>query len=100
MAERKIREAIEKNEFDGIGGIDKKIDNKKYFSTPREYRMTYHILRNSGILPEETEIKKYLEQISKMIKQSNNPSVIKELYHEQLHLQTKYNLLMEMRKDY
>ncbi len=55
IAEQRIREAITKGEFENLQGSGKYIDNTEYFSVPEEKRIAYHILRNSGFVPEELQ---------------------------------------------
>ena len=48
LAERKIAEAIERGELDGLPGAGKPLDLEDDPLVPEELRMAYRILRNAG----------------------------------------------------
>jgi len=48
LAERKIAEAIERGEFDGLPGAGKPLHLDDDPLVPEELRMAYRILRNAG----------------------------------------------------
>lgn len=54
--EQKIREAMERGEFDGLAGKGKPLDLDAYFNTPEDLRMAYSILKSNDFVPEEVEI--------------------------------------------
>jgi hypothetical protein len=54
IAERKIREAIANGEFDVVPR-DGAVDLEEYFKLPTELRLSYSILKNAGVVPEEVE---------------------------------------------
>lgn len=56
LAEEKIREAIERGEFDDLEGAGRKIDLTEYFNTPAEYRAGYSLLKSNKFVPGEVEL--------------------------------------------
>ena len=54
--EQKIREAMERGEFDDLAGKGKPLDLDAYFNTPEDLRMAYSILKSNDFVPEEVEI--------------------------------------------
>jgi Domain of unknown function (DUF1992) len=54
--EEKIREAIERGEFDNLDGKGKPIDLNAYFETPEDLRMAFSMLRSNEFVPQEVEL--------------------------------------------
>jgi hypothetical protein len=66
--EELIRLAIERREFKDLTGQGKPVDLSDYFNTPEDIRLTYSILKNAGILPEEIEYLNSIEQLKVELK--------------------------------
>ncbi len=62
-AEKIIREAMERGEFDDLPGKGKPIDLTAYFDTPEEVRLAYSILKNAGMVPREVELLKEIAEL-------------------------------------
>jgi len=58
IAEQRIREAVEKGEFDNLEGRGKPIVFEDETWIPEDLRLAYRILRNAGCLPQELELRK------------------------------------------
>ena len=58
IAEQRIREAIERGEFDNLEGRGKPLDLRDESWVPEDLRMAYKILKNAGCLPAELELRK------------------------------------------
>jgi hypothetical protein len=56
LAEEKIREAIERGEFEGLGGEGRRIDHTEYFNTPAEHRVGYSLLKSNKFVPGEVQL--------------------------------------------
>jgi hypothetical protein len=63
LIENKIREAIEKGEFDNLPGKGKPLDLTEYFNTPGELRLGYAMLRSAGHVPVEVELRREIEAL-------------------------------------
>ncbi len=68
VAERRIREAMERGEFDGLPGAGQplKLDNDAL--VPPELRVAYKILKNAGCLPPELELRKEIVTLRELIR--------------------------------
>ena len=97
IAEQKIQEAIRNGEFDNLEGSGKPLDHSDYFSAPPELRMSFHLLKNAGIVPEEVELLNSIHRITGHIKSSLTSDEKERLTREKVLLQNKYNMLKEQR---
>jgi hypothetical protein len=97
LAEQRIREAIEKGEFEHLEGFGKPIDNSEYFAIPAEERIAYHILKNAGAVPEEVELRKRAYEISQQINKARSSKDLPELERKRNLLETQIRLLAESR---
>ncbi|MFN8576226.1 MAG: DUF1992 domain-containing protein [Candidatus Sericytochromatia bacterium] len=68
IVEQKIQEAIRNGEFDNLELKGKPLDLDDIGSLPNENKMAYKILKNSGLLPEEMELKKEIFNLENIIK--------------------------------
>ena len=97
IAEQKIQEAIKNGEFDDLEFAGKPLDHSDYFSAPPELRMSFHILKNAGVVPEEVELLNSIHRITKHIKSALTSDEKERLRREKVLLQDKYNLMKEHR---
>jgi hypothetical protein len=63
LIEEKIREAMEKGEFDNLPGKGKPLDLDAYFATPADLRLGYSVLKSAGCLPIEVELQNEIESL-------------------------------------
>ena len=61
--EDKIRQAIERGEFDDLEGKGKPLDLDAYFATPEDLRLAYSLLKSNQFVPEEVEILKEISAL-------------------------------------
>lgn len=97
IAEKRIQEAIEKGEFDHLEGSGKPLDHSDYFNAPRELRMSFHILKNAGVVPEEVHLLNNIHQLTTHIQSALTPEEKERLIREKTILQNKLNMLKECR---
>ncbi len=57
LAERRITESIEKGELDSIEGAGEPLKLDEDSFVPEELRLSYKVLRNSGFIPPELELR-------------------------------------------
>lgn len=57
IAERKIFEAIERGEFDSLSGAGKPLKFEDEAFIPEDLKMAYKVLKNSGFVPPELELR-------------------------------------------
>jgi hypothetical protein len=67
IAERKIKEAEERGEFDNLPGKGKPMEKDDYDSVPGDLRIAYKILKNSNCLPPELELRKEIRNLEDML---------------------------------
>jgi hypothetical protein len=67
IAERKIQEAIRNGEFDNLLNRGRPIDMDEDCLVPPELRMAYRVLKSSGCIPPELEIRNEIISLRSMI---------------------------------
>ncbi len=67
IAEKMIFEAIERGEFDNLSGAGSPLKLEDETFVPEDLRMAYKVLKNSGFLPPELEMKKEIVNMQDMI---------------------------------
>ena len=96
--EQKIREAIERGDFDNLSGKGKPIDLDAYFNTPEDLRMAFSILKSNEFVPEEVEIFKEIAKLRQTLSETTDESE-KELLQKRLHERgLALSLMMEKRR--
>ncbi len=68
IAEQRIREAIERGEFDRLPGAGRPLVLEDDSMIPHELRAAYRILRNAGCLPPELELRKEILTLRDLIR--------------------------------
>ena len=56
IAQRKIQEAIDAGEFDGLSNAGQTLDLESYFALPPHLRMAYSVLKSANCVPQEIEL--------------------------------------------
>ena len=95
LVEQKIREAMRAGEFDRLEGAGRPINLDAYFSTPAELRAAYAVLKNAGILPEEAQLLKEIDELKARLEGSRDEAERESLKRGIGDLTLKYNLLVE-----
>jgi hypothetical protein len=95
IAERKIREAQEKGEFDNLPGKGKPLQLEDDSQVPEELRLAYKILKNADCLPPELELKKDIIRMEEMLRGVQD---VKEKYRLMKKLNFQIMKLNMMRK--
>ncbi len=67
VAERKIREALERGEFDRLEGAGKPLVFDDEAFVPEDLRAAYRVLKNAGCIPPELEIRKEIVALRDLI---------------------------------
>lgn len=65
--EQKIREAMERGEFDNLRGKGKPLDLNAYFDTPEDLRMAFSILKSNEFVPEEVEVFREIAELKERL---------------------------------
>lgn len=99
IIEQRIQEAINNGEFDNLDLKGQVLDFSYLKSLPEDVRMGYTILKNSGLLPEEMQLKKEIYSIEELINSSKLSGVELETEKEKLKNKLmRYKMMMEKRK--
>ena len=67
LAERRIKEAIEKGEFDDLPGTGQPLKLEDDSNVPEDLRMAYKILRNAGCVPPEVSLRKEISKAEDLL---------------------------------
>jgi hypothetical protein len=97
IAEQKIREAMERGEFDNLPYHGKPLKLDDLTGVPAHLRMGYKILKNAGILPEEMQLKKEIVSLQDLLDACYDAierSTIERQMNEKV---LRYNMMMEKR---
>jgi hypothetical protein len=99
--EVRIREAIERGDFDNLPNKGKPIDLSGWQKTPPGHRLSYSILKNAGYSPREVHTKKVMAELrsqlenepdedrkSRLIKKLNTLSITDALQMESVRKKT------------
>jgi hypothetical protein len=70
--EEKIRQAIERGEFDDLKGKGKPIDLSAYFNTREDLRMAHAMLKSNQFVPEEVEMLREITELKEQIRNCSN----------------------------
>ncbi len=90
IAENRIREAMERGEFDGLPGAGQPLKLDGDGMVPAELRVAYKILKNAGCLPPELELRKEIITLRDLVRavedDGEKRTRIRELNHKLLKL--------------
>ena len=95
IAEQKIREAIERGEFDDPAYHGKPLKLDDLSGLPAPLRMGYKILQNAGVLPPEMQLKRDIVALQDLINACLDEAerqTIQRARHEKM---LRYDLMIE-----
>jgi hypothetical protein len=69
IAETRIAAAISAGEFDGLAGTGSRLVLDDDSAIPEDLRVAYRILKNSGFLPPEHQLRKEISQLESLLLQ-------------------------------
>ena len=95
LVEQKIREAQRAGEFDDLEGAGRPVNLDAYFSTPEELRAGYAVLKSAGVLPEEAQLRREINELKERLNSCEGPSERERLTRELSQLTLKYSLMVE-----
>ena len=95
IAEQKIREAIERGEFDDLPFHGIPVIPEDLSSVPEELRMAYKLLKNAGVLPEELQVRKEILTLQDLINACHDEETRQQLVVQMNEKILRYNIMME-----
>lgn len=99
IIEQRIQQAIDNGDFDNLELKGQPLDFSHLSLLPAEMRMGYTVLKNSGLIPEEMELKKEIYSIEQLINSSELSEVETATEKEKLKEKIlKYKIMMESKK--
>ena len=98
IVEEKIREAMEAGEFDRLEGAGRPVNLEAYFATPEELRAGYSVLKSAGVVPEEAQLLKEIDETRRELERSPDAARRAELGRHLRQLRLKFDLLDERNK--
>lgn len=91
----KISEAIANGEFDNLPGKGKPLILEDESDVPPHLRMSFKILKNANILPEEVQLRKDICLLRQQLLVMHDESEQRNLRRQIGDLETRFNILME-----
>jgi hypothetical protein len=95
IAEQRIREAMERGEFDHLPFYGKPIKLDDLVGVPEHLRMGYKILKNAGVLPEEMQLKKEMVSLKNLLGACYDETERQTLQQKMNEKMLRYNMMME-----
>ena len=95
IAEQRIREAMERGEFDNLPLYGKPIKLDDLVGVPEHLRMGYKILKNAGVLPEEMQLKKEMVSLKNLLDACYDETERQTLQQKMNEKMLRYNMMME-----
>ena len=74
IAEQRIREAQERGEFEQLSGAGRALEFDDDADVPPELRVAYRILKNSGFVPPEIELRRDIATAENLLAQALTPA--------------------------
>lgn len=74
IAERRIRDAQERGEFNDLPGTGAPLDLDDDALVPEDLRVAHRILKNAGLLPPELEVHREIREIEGLLLQVDDAS--------------------------
>jgi hypothetical protein len=68
LAEQRILEAQRAGAFDNLPGKGKPLELEDWSWVPEDLRISYHVLKNAGVLPPEAELRKDIHILEDLLK--------------------------------
>lgn len=79
IAEQRIREAMERGEFDNLAGQGRPLNLEELDGVPHELRAAYTLLKNNGFAPPEVELRKEIGQLEEALAAAQDPAEARRL---------------------
>lgn len=98
VAERRIKEAMSRGEFENLPGAGKPLDLEDYFNTPEELRMAFSILKNANCAPAEVELLNEVARLERAVAETADDSARAELRRTLASRRSELALMLERLK--
>ncbi len=99
LAEQRILEAMANGEFDNLPGHGRPLNWEDDSAIPARLRLSFKILKNANLLPEEMQLKKDVAALQEQL--AGAPEAESQRLRRQIRdLETRFHLLMERHRRY
>ena len=98
VAERRIKEAMARGEFENLPGAGKPLDLEDYFNTPEDLRMAFSILKNANCAPAEVELLNEVGRLERAVAETADDSARSELSRTLASRRTELAITLERLK--
>jgi hypothetical protein len=95
IAEQKIREAMERGEFDTLAYHGKPLKFDDLSGVPETLRMGYTILKNAGVLPPEMQLKKDILALQDLLRACDDTAERDRMEHRLQEKMWRFTMMME-----
>ena len=93
IAEKKIREAIERGEFANLPGAGKPLRLEDDSMIPEDLRVAYKILKNAGFIPPELELRREIITLRDLLRSIEDEDGKREKIRELNYKLLKLNII-------
>lgn len=97
IAEEKIKEAMREGAFDDLEGKGKPVEIEDWSAIPEDLRMSYKILKNAGMVPEEIQLLKDIIGLNDLLDCCSDEEEAGRLRSKLNERMLRYKFLMEQR---
>jgi hypothetical protein len=98
LVESKIKEAMERGEFDNLSGKGKPIDLTAYFETPEDIRVAQSVLKNAGMTSREVDLLGEIAELKQVLLAVTDEKKKLEIRQQIEQKQIEFSLMMERQK--
>jgi hypothetical protein len=98
VAESRIREAVERGEFDNLPNAGQPLNLEEYFSAPADLRMAHSILKNAHCAPVEVELLAEVARLKPAIAGAADPAEREKLRQALAEKEMRLAILLEGRR--
>ena len=90
VVEEKIRAAQEAGVFENLPGKGKPLVLEDWSDVPEDLRISYHVLKNAGVLPPEAQLRKEIHTLQDLLKhvegEEQRKALAKSIEWKMIHL--------------
>ncbi|GIO29866.1 MULTISPECIES: DnaJ family domain-containing protein [Paenibacillus] len=97
LAEERIHKAMERGEFKDLAGKGKPLQLEDLSHIPEDLRMSYKVMKNAGVIPEEMQLQGELLKLRDLIHACENAGEKEKLKRSLTEKKLRFQMLMEQR---
>ena len=98
LAEQRIRDAMERGEFDNLPNAGERLDFDEYFSLPDDIRAAYKLLKDANCVPEEVALLGEIERLSEKLCEAAPDDRASQIRERMQDVRLRLSMLLERRR--